>query len=70
MNYQKSNGVSTITDSSKRVTIINGVEYPWVRGMRGCSTTTINGKVFIDGFELNKNGEWKRTLRALWHLIF
>ena len=54
----------------KRITIINGVEYPWVKGMRGCSTTTINGKVFIDGFELNKNGQWKRTLRALWHLIF
>ena len=48
MNYQKRNGISTMSDSSKRVTIINGIEYPWVKGMRGCSTTTINGKVFID----------------------
>lgn len=35
MNYQKRNGISTMSDSSKRVTIINSIEYPWVKGMRG-----------------------------------
>ncbi|CEQ01669.1 Uncharacterised protein [[Clostridium] sordellii] len=70
MNDQKSNEVSVVTNSNRRITAINGIEYPWVKGMKGVSITTINGKVFIDGFELNKNGEWKRTLRALWHLIF
>lgn len=29
----------------------------------------INNKVFIDGYEF-KDGKWKRTLRALWHLFF
>ena len=70
MNYQKSNGVLVISDSDKRVTTINGVKYPWVKGMKGCSVTTLNGKVFIDGFELNKAGEWKRTPKALWYLLF
>lgn len=70
MNYQSNNGITTINSHDKKVTIINGVEYPWVKGMRGFSTTTVNNKVFIDGYELTKNGEWKRTLRALWHLIF
>ena len=70
MNYQCSNGISVSTDSSRRVTIINGVEYHWKKGMRGFSNTTVNGKVFIDGYELTKKGEWEITLRALWHLIF
>jgi len=69
MNHQN-NVILSISDSVKRVTIVNGVEYPWVKGMRGRSSATINGRVFMDGFELDKNGKWKRTLRALWHLIF
>ena len=69
MNYQSYNGVSSVTDSSRRVTIINGVEYPWVKGMNGKSTSQINGKVYIDGYEL-KNGEWKRTLLGLYYKIF
>lgn len=70
MNYQCNNGNSVSTDGRRRVTIINGVEYNWKKGMKGFSITTVNNKVFIDGYELTKKGEWKRTLRALWHLIF
>lgn len=33
------------------------------------STTIIDNEVFINGYEW-KDGKWKRTLRALWHLIF
>lgn len=33
------------------------------------SLSTINGKTFIDGYEF-KNGTFKRTLAALFHLIF
>jgi hypothetical protein len=33
------------------------------------NVTVIDGKVFINGYEW-KNGKWKRTLRALWHMIF
>lgn len=65
MSKEKSNGISTMSDSSKKVTIINGVEYPWVKGIWGCSITTTNGKVFIDGFELNKNGQWKKNNKSI-----
>lgn len=34
-----------------------------------CHTTMIGNKVFINGYEW-KDGKWKRTLRALWYLIF
>lgn len=33
------------------------------------NTAIINNKVFADGYEF-KDGKWKRTLRALWHLLF
>lgn len=33
------------------------------------NTTIINRKVYIGGYEF-KNGKWKRTWRALWHLMF
>ena len=48
--------------------IINGVELPPVPSKGYCSTV-INGKVYIDGYEF-KNGKWKRTLKALWYLLF
>ena len=69
MNIQSHNNVSCITDSSRRVTIINGIEYPWAKGMRGRSVSQINGKSYIDGYELI-DGEWKRTFLALFHLFF
>lgn len=69
INYQSCNGISSITDSNRGITIINGVEYPWVKGMKGNSMTQINGKIYIDGYEL-KNGEWKKTLLALYYKIF
>ena len=48
--------------------IVNGVELPPVPSKR-YSSTVINGKVYIDGYEF-KDGKWKRTLKALWHLWF
>lgn len=49
---------------------INGEELPPVPTKRKnhCSTQ-INGKVYIDGYEF-KEGKWRRTLKALWHLLF
>ena len=69
MNYQSCNGVTCVSSTKKRITTINGVEYPWVKGMTGNCTTQINEKVYIDGYEL-KNGKWKKTCKALFHLIF
>lgn len=49
---------------------INGKELPPVpTKWKYHSSTQINGKVYIDGFEYKK-GKWRRTLKALWHLWF
>lgn len=47
---------------------INGVKMPPCPS-KGHISTVINNKVYIDGYEL-VNGEWKKTLRALWHKWF
>lgn len=48
--------------------VVNGVELP--PPPTSChNTTVINNKVYIDGYEF-KNGKWKKTLRAWWHLWF
>ena len=47
---------------------INGKELPLAPG-KGRNVTQIDGKVYIDGYEF-KNGKWRRTLAALWHLWF
>ena len=52
-----------------RVTI-NGEKLPPAPKRKGgCNVTTIGRRVFINGYEW-KNGQWKKTLRALWHLWF
>lgn len=49
---------------------INGEELP-PAPIKGNSYTTsmIGNKVYINGYEF-KNGKWRRTLRALWHMWF
>ena len=48
--------------------IVNGVRLP--NPPTGShSVMIINDRVYVDGYEF-KNGKWKRTLRALWHLLF
>lgn len=49
---------------------INGVKIP-APPCKSNSTniTTINDKVYVNGYEY-KNGEWKRTLAAIWHWLF
>ena len=47
---------------------INGVVLPSAPGKES-NITTINDKVYINGYEY-KNGKWRRTLKALWHLWF
>ena len=49
---------------------IDGVELPPVPTKRKYhSSAQIYDKVYIDGFEF-KNGKWRRTLTALWHMWF
>lgn len=48
---------------------INGKELPPVPVESPHSITQIDNKVYIDGFEF-KNGKWRRTIKAIWHLWF
>ena len=50
--------------------IIDGVKLPAPPNKcKFRNVTTINNKVYIDGYEF-KNGKWRKTLRAWWHLWF
>ena len=63
-NIQISNNVIV---KGNQVTI-DGVELP-PAPCKGNNLTTINGKVYIDGYEF-KNGKWRKTLKALWYKWF
>jgi len=58
---------NNVTVNGNKVTI-NGKELPQAP-CKGSNSTIINGELFLDGYEF-KNGEWKRTIRAMWHLFF
>lgn len=56
-------------------TIVQGNQV-WINGTllppapcKGYNSTVIDNKVFLDGYEF-KNGKWRRTLRAIFHLWF
>jgi len=67
MSYIKYNN-KTINTTSKGV-FIDDVFVPYKKGMKGNSTSIINGKVYVDGYKL-KAGKWKRTLLGLWNWLF
>jgi len=58
-----------LVNQSKCTVVVDGKTYKFPKGVKGYNITTINSKVYIDGFEL-KNGVWKRTLKALYHRFF
>jgi hypothetical protein len=55
-------------NSKDRIVVIGDKVIPFHEKMTGNNMTTINGKCYIDGFELI-NGNWKRTFRALWYKL-
>lgn len=59
----------TITQTTDKIEI-NGKEINGFPIGKKHQTITITAKgLFVNGYEY-KNGTWKRTLRALWHLWF
>lgn len=48
--------------------VVNGNRIPCPPG-NGHNISIINDKVFSNGYEY-RNGEWKKTLRAIWHKYF
>lgn len=59
---------NTTVIQSNNLLIVNGVRMEKPKGA-GNNVTVINGKVYIDGYELI-NGKWKRTIKALWYKLF
>ena len=72
VNYYDGNTIISSTYSGVIVigneVTINGVKMPPCPA-KGHNSTIINDKVYLNGYEL-VNGEWKKTLRALWHKWF
>lgn len=60
--------VSTV-DLKNRKIIKNKKTYDIPKHIRCNNVTQIDGEIFIDGYEFT-NGQFKRTLKALWHLFF
>lgn len=65
-------GVGVCVSTTKRGEVfINGKQIPTPKGMNTNSSTVINGRVFIGGYEYNfQKRKFERTLLAMWHLFF
>jgi hypothetical protein len=48
---------------------VNGETFEIPHYIKGNNQSIIDGKIFIDGYEF-KDGKFKRTLKALWHMCF
>lgn len=49
--------------------VINGEKHKLPNKCFGTNVSQINNKLYINGYEF-KNGEFKRTFMAFWHMIF
>ena len=47
---------------------VNGKEFQLPKGSNN-NSAVINGNIFVNGYEF-RDGEWKRTIRALFHRFF
>lgn len=66
---QESGKIYSIVNSREKWIEINGIRYNFPKGMKRHSISQIDNHIFIDGYEF-VNGQFKRTLKALWHLFF
>jgi len=50
---------------------INGEQIKTPKRMNTNNQTIVNGKIYIGGYEyIKEKKEFKRTLTAIWHLLF
>lgn len=66
---QDSNGNHTIINTKDKWIKVNGVTYFIPYKIKCNNVTQIDGQIFIDGYEF-KNGKFKHSLKALFHLFF
>ena len=70
MIFQHQNGQTIVLQGNEL--FVNGVAYELpkhVQKRHGHSITQANNKIYIDGYEF-RNGEFKRSFAALFHLLF
>lgn len=69
VNYISQNGKEILLDNEYLYYL--GERYPLPKGCKRSTRniTTINDKVFINGYEF-KDGKFKKTLKALFHKYF
>ena len=70
MIFQEQDGQTIMLDSSSL--LVNGVAYELPKRIQNRSRhnlAQVNQKIFIDGYEF-RNGNFRRSLLALWHMLF
>lgn len=66
---QENGKTYSIVNSREKWIEINDVRYPFPKRVKGHLVSQIDNHIFVDGYEF-KDGKFKRTLRALYHLFF
>lgn len=68
--------VKDMSIDGQQVKMSNGILYfnykelpKLPNGKNPSNVCILNNRAFANGYEW-KDGEWKRTLRAIWHLVF
>lgn len=70
MIFQEQDGQTIMLDSSSL--LVNGVAYELPENIKhrsGHNLAQVNNKIYIDGYEF-RNGKFRRSLAALFHMIF
>lgn len=57
-------------DTKDRFIVMHGRSYTIPKHVKCNNVTTINGTVYMGGYELLSDGTWKKTLKALYHYFF
>lgn len=57
-------------NASMRYLIVGGKRVDIPKHIECNSITTLDGRIYVGGYELEGNGEWKRTFKAWWYKHF
>lgn len=61
-------GVTLI--AGMRCLIVDGKKVNIPEHIQCNSITTLNGRIYVGGYELEGNGEWRKTFKAWWYKHF
>lgn len=68
--YQMSNNNGIVINGKERYVYKNGQKVDIPDYIKGNNITNIDGKVYVNGYKLKDDGTWKRSLIAMWHMLF